>query len=793
MAGNNIPHGREKRVTSSSKGVSRRGDGLHMGGPVGNAGGYSDRGVSGGGPRRSSGGGRGGLIGIIFAILVALGGGGSLLGGMGGGSSVDNTSPAQTASQSTTQNMGNLFSGYHFSNTGSGWVLPSNNGKLNTDVAENVPQKRTRILGNGQDQVTIMVYMCGTDLESKSGMATSDLQEMANATLNDKVNILVYTGGCKGWKNNIISSRTNQIYQIKNGGLVCLEKDMGSSPMTDYRNLETFLAYGKKNFPANRMDLIFWDHGGGSVSGYGYDELYPRNGGMSLANINTALKNSGMDFDFIGFDACLMATMENALMLSNYADYLIASEESEPGYGWYYTDWLTNLAANPSMPTIEIGKQIADDFVRVCTQKGQGSITTLSVTDLAEIGAYGPEAMTAFSKSATELIAKEEYKQVATARTSAKEFARSSGIDQVDLAHLAFNMDTDGGKALADVICNAVKYNRVADNISNAYGLSIYFPYKKASYVDSAVATYDAIGMDDEYARCIQEFASVETAGQVASGGTTNPLGSLLGSGSASSQGASPDVLLQVLTSLMGGSYEGIAGLTSGNTNFLSGRSLEDYASYVGKNQFDASALLWQQEDGNNVIALSEEQWDLVTALELNVFYDDGTGYIDLGLDNVYEFTEDGALLGNYDRTWLAIDGQPVAYYFLEEEEDGEHYSITGRVPAMLNGNRVDLILIFNSENPYGYIEGARYYYAENETEMVAKDLETLKPGDQLDFLCDYYSYDGEFMDNYYLGETLTVGDTIEISNVDVGDGAVQATYRFTDIYNQHYWTGPMQ
>lgn len=48
-------------------------------------------------------------------------------------------------------------------------------------------------------------------------------------------------------------------------------------------------------------------------------------------------------------------------------------------------------------------------------------------------------------------------------------------------------------------------------------------------------------------------------------------------------------------------------------------------------------------------------------------------------------------------------------------------------------------------------------------------------------------------MDNYYLGETLTVGDTIEISNVDVGDGAVQATYRFTDIYNQHYWTGPMQ
>ncbi|MCR5235609.1 MAG: hypothetical protein K6E34_00220 [Lachnospiraceae bacterium] len=36
-------------------------------------------------------------------------------------------------------------------------------------------------------------------------------------------------------------------------------------------------------------------------------------------------------FDFIGFDACLMATVETAYMLSPYADYMIASEEFEPG------------------------------------------------------------------------------------------------------------------------------------------------------------------------------------------------------------------------------------------------------------------------------------------------------------------------------------------------------------------------------------------------------------------------------------------------------------------------------
>ena len=61
------------------------------------------------------------------------------------------------------------------------------------------------------------------------------------------------------------------------------------------------------------------------------------------------------------------------------------------------------------------------------------------------------------------------------------------------------------------------------------------------------------------------------------------------------------------------------------------------------------------------VLRLSEEQWGLVQTLELNLFYDDGEGYIDLGLDNVYEFDDEGGLLGGKETTWLAINGQPIA------------------------------------------------------------------------------------------------------------------------------------
>ena len=161
---------------------------------------------------------------------------------------------------------------------------------LDETVATGARAKFTEIIGNKQDNVTIMVYMCGTDLESQQGMATSDLKEMAAATVGDKINLIVFTGGCSRWRNNVVSSSVNQIYQIKDGKFLCLEKDMGRGSMVSPDTLTTFIQYGKKNFPANRMCLIFWDHGGGSVSGFGYDEKVGHNQSMTLAGINSALK-----------------------------------------------------------------------------------------------------------------------------------------------------------------------------------------------------------------------------------------------------------------------------------------------------------------------------------------------------------------------------------------------------------------------------------------------------------------------------------------------------------------------
>ena len=797
----NRPRGRQKNVTGTGKPVARRGSGLGTGpvgsprpgnaaprrpaGPSGNAGGRPPR--TSGGVTRSGGGGK--LILILLALLLGGGGGiGSMLFGGSDGSSGGGYT--QSAPAGTSSPYGSFGGG----NVSSGWSGGSNAGSLDTTVASGAREKYTDILGGGADEVTVMLYLCGTDLESRSRMATLDLQEMIDADLSDNVNLLVYTGGCKQWQNNAVSSKFNQIWQVQDDGLVCLEENLGSKSMTDPDTLSSFIQWCAEEYPANRNALIFWDHGGGSVSGFGYDEKFAKNGSMSLAGIDKALDAGGVTFDFVGCDACLMATTENALMLAEHADYMIASEETEPGIGWYYTDWLTALSDNPSMPTTEIGKNIIDDFVETCAVKCRGQSATLSIVDLAEAEATVPDVLTAFSKDTYELIQNEEYAQVSNARSGAREFGASSKIDQVDLVHLAENMGTDEGKALSKALRGAVKYNRTSSNMTNSYGLSIYFPFRKASMVDTAVGTYEQIGMDEEYARCIEAFASMEVSGQAAYGGTASPLPSLMGMlGSGGSTGGSSEMIGQLLGSFLGGDIGSIAGLTSANTGFLDGRALDDEtaADYIAANYFDGSRLEWTETASGAAIVLPEEQWELVQTLQANMFYDDGEGYIDLGLDTVFEFDGDGNLLAPSEMTWIAVNEQPVAYYHESTVDDGTDYSITGRIPVLYNGERAELIVVFTDDDPYGSVAGVRRVYKDGETETVAKTMDTVVTGDVIDFVCDYYSYDGDYLDSYMLGEQLVVDGELTISDVYVDADAANLTYLFTDIYNQSHWTAP--
>lgn len=242
------------------------------------------------------------------------------------------------------------------------------------------------------------------------------------------------------------------------------------------------------------------------------------------------------------------------------------------------------------MPTIQIGQNIVDSFVEVCAQKCRGQATTLSVVDLAELEVTLPAALADFSNATAQLIREKEYQTVSNARNGTREFAQSSKIDQVDLVHLAQNLGNRESEALTDVLLSAVKYNRTSSGMTNAYGLSIYFPYHKTSAVNRAVSTFEQIGMDKSYTRCIQQFADVAASGQAVSGAPSSPFPSLMGM----LGGSGGSISAQDVSALLG--------------TLLGGRSLDmtDAEQYLADHRFPAEAMVWQDgEDGVPVLRLN--------------------------------------------------------------------------------------------------------------------------------------------------------------------------------------------
>ena len=662
------------------------------------------------------------------------------------------------------------------------WKLTSNVGVLDLSVAEGIRDKRTQILGNGNDTVTIMVYMCGADLESQYGMAVNDLVEMAGATMSDKVNVIVFTGGTTKWNTDVISSKYNQIIKIAgNGQISYLIENAGTGTMLDADNLTSFIEYCADNFPANRYALIMWDHGGGSISGYGYDEKYPDVNPMTLADIDKALTDADVAFDFVGFDACLMATAETAIMLGEHADYLIASEESEPGIGWYYTDWLSKLAKNTSMPTVEIGKNIADDFVYHSKTEAKGQPATLSVVDLAEIQDIIPSKLSAYSL-ATEQLISNDFNTVAAARNGSREFAPDCYIDMVDMIDMTSQINTPEALDLTRSLMSAVKYNNTTSDMSNAYGLSVYFPYRSLKYVNMALQVYDEIEMDKNYANCVRSFATYASSGQIAGGGSSSAYNSFNGydtSGYANM--TSEQFLFTLLEQFVEGYYDDYSWYDRSKT--------ADIAKYISRNHFDGD-LNWK--DGK--ITLTKQQWDLVDTLRLNVFIDDGKGYIELGKDAIYTI-EDGSLLEPEDMTWMAasVDNQNwqlVPYYHLYQTEYDDMTTYMGRIPVIYNGDYANLVTLISDDE--FEVVGVLMDYRE-EVDVVAKTLTELSEGDEIEFICDYYDYDGNYSRSFVLGDKIVIKDNLYLGDIELKDHNILASYEFKDVYQQAYYSSAVK
>ncbi len=362
---------------------------------------------------------------------------------------------------------------------------------------------------------TVLVYMVGSNLETNRGAATDDLEEMLASGIDfQKNNVIVYTGGARKWFGNTPCDRNCMLDLARGEDNWIVGTTDGNSDMGSTETLAEFLRLAVDNYPAEHYGLIFWDHGNGPINGFGVDELFG-NDSLQFGEIRAAMDPSpfanggNAHLDWVGFDACLMGSIENAKLWSRYTDCMVASEELEPAGGWDYSFLQTmNETADP----VKIAMSVTDKYYNWYVTKTNNAVT-LAVYDLTKTDGV-IKAYAALTGKMSSDIQAGEYARVVKARNGAlrlgtsENMSRGSGTDLLDLSNMAGRF-TDYYKEESNAVRTAVT-EMVIDNKTNikgAMGISVYFPgenqtlYQEADtfFADTVSVSEDVRNMYDAY------------------------------------------------------------------------------------------------------------------------------------------------------------------------------------------------------------------------------------------------------------------------------------------------------
>ena len=636
---------------------------------------------------------------------------------------------------------------------------------------------------------TIFVYLCGSDLESRwlfGGAATDDIKEMCGAASSDKVRFVIETGGSDRWHSKKIDSDVIGRYVIEQGKLKAVDEKKQAS-MGRAKTLTDFLLWGIRTYPAEHMGVIFWDHGGGSIAGVCFDELADDDS-LSLREIDASMLSclqSGKltdRFEFIGFDACLMGTVETANIAASYADYMIGSQESEPGSGWDYKAIGNYLAKHPDAGGADVGEVVCDSFRKQCEDSGDGQIVTMSVIDLSKVNGL----LKKFNTFAREMYTKSEKKTTLTKMTRKITAVDNFGgnnkaegyTNMVDLGGLisACKGWSDGAKAAGKALDKAVVYRVSGSDHEKASGLSIYYPLSIQSSQELQV--FESVCVSPYYMSFVgrQGYGSVndgETEDydedeEIFEGGFWNWLDSFL------FDEETGDYYFD--TEETDGDWEYFDDHQDGAQSSLitfeeePGMDEEDYYSFVlddegYENTSDVLALVYQEMEDGTFVELGE-------TYDVNVDWD--TGYVS----------------DNFDGCWLSLpDGQNLATYVVDVTDDYVVYTS----PVLLNEEETFLRIRQYLDDGSIRVEGA--WDGIDDCGASARDIIKLRKGDEI--IPTYYCVDeeGEDLDEYE-GDPYTVKAKkgklkLAYDYLYIGDYAY--SFCITDVYGDDYITDPAE
>ena len=574
-----------------------------------------------------------------------------------------------------------------------------------------------------------------------------DLNEMELVGSNPQLNIVVqidrYAGAFTGdgdWTDTrrYLITQDNDLNTISSP----VVQNLGEVDTGNPQSLVDFVTWAIQNYPAKKYALVMSDHGGGWTGGF--TDMSSSSTGMSLPEIGTALdqirQNTGIEkFEMLGFDACLMGQIEVFGSLHSYSNYMIASEEVIPSYGWSYAAWLGQVAQNPAMDGRGLSSAVISTYVTNDTLltelrasadeiAQEEATTTLSAIESARV----PDMIGAMNQFVSVMAALDQQ-DVAEARTYARTYYSAFGeevspsfIDLGNFSEVLANLNSDSGLQQAAIqlqtaISSAVVAEKHGPNMSGSNGVSFHFPDSDLYYFTEYNSDFPPYYAESSHKFLEQsywdEFLAFHYTGEAFA-----PQEGVASTPSRSAEIVAP-----------GASELNIGPIQISDTEITGDEVVNVSTTVAGNVAYIHTALYFWDPS-------TESYWigDVSYYVAENTVTVDGVNSPDYGTSPVQVQYEWSPTL------YTLTDGEHDAFVLLEPAEylsaDGETvYAVYGQYTDALSNAPVDARFYFDASGNFLYA----YAFPDNDNNGASNPVEiSPQPGDHFTDYVQYYTYD---------------------------------------------------
>jgi len=240
---------------------------------------------------------------------------------------------------------------------------------------------------------TVAVYLVGNN--NLSDEAWLNLNQMESVGSSNALAIVTEAEFSPEYSNSVPSQYqtgtyrflVNQDSDTQTVTSLASAQSIGATNMSSGAAFTSFIQWAAQSYPAKHFALIVWDHGMGYEGGF-VDDSAGGSDLLTLKEIASGIANSGVHPDLVAFDACLMGMHEVALALRGVTDWLVASEEIEPGSGYPYDKILTHLQQTPALTPKQLGTAIVDEYGASYNNDPRGQTATQSLADLSKVESF---------------------------------------------------------------------------------------------------------------------------------------------------------------------------------------------------------------------------------------------------------------------------------------------------------------------------------------------------------------------------------------------------------------------